>query len=220
MTGILRRGGSLVSIHTMDDGALRTTGEDAFRPRCEFGSTSPCKGEVGRKAAGRGSRFARTTAMTSRARRLRGRSTDAEKKLWRALRRDQINGLSFRRQHPIGPYVLDFYCPAIGLAIELDGGQHALREGTDVRRTRWLNAKGIIVLRFWNNDVHGNLQGVLSEMARVAQTRARLRLSASVKGGRVGSRPPPGELTLADLPLSGGGDGGGSSAVVFGEVDR
>jgi len=59
--------------------------------------------------------------MTNRARHLRREPTDVERKLWYRLRREQLSGLSFRRQHPIGPYVLDFYCPSIGLAIELDG---------------------------------------------------------------------------------------------------
>ncbi len=134
--------------------------------------TSPCKGEVGREAAGRGSkrRFSRTGAMTKRARRLRTDMTDAEAKLWRALRRNQLDSLSFRRQHPIGAYTLDFYCSSLQLAIEVDGGQHA--DGAKLRRdelrTIWLDSKGIIVIRFWNNEVLGNLNGVLEEIARVA----------------------------------------------------
>ncbi len=118
MTGVLRRGGSLVSIRAMDGvratDEFRATDGDAFRVQGELNSTSPWKGEVGRVAAGRGSRFARTTAMTSNSRHLINRRPD----------------------------------------------------------------------------------------------------------GLCGLRPPPGELTLANLPLSGGGDGGGSSAIVFGEVDR
>jgi len=126
--------------------------------------------------------------MTSRARRLRGNMTDAEYRLWHALRRDQI-GVSFRRQHPVGPYTLDFYCPTLRLAVEVDGGQHSEQTKTaDERRTHWLASKGIEVLRFWNNDVLGNLEGVLSELARVADARARL-------------TPSP------TLPLSGGGSG-------------
>jgi len=132
--------------------------------------TSPCKGEVAREAGGRGSRFARTLAMTERARGLRRESTDVERKLWYRLRRRQLNGLSFRRQHPIGPYVLDFYCPSIGLAVELDGGQHNFENQAqkDEQRTRWLEANGVKLIRFWNNEVSGNLHGVLSEIARVA----------------------------------------------------
>ena len=151
--------------------------------------TSPCKGEVGREAAGRGSKFARTKAMTKRARRLRTELPDAEAILWRAVRRDQLEGLSFRRQHPIGPYVLDFYCPEIRLGIEIDGGQHSLPKevAKDSVRTEWLASKKIRMLRFWNNDALENIHGVLSEIARVANDR-------------------PSDLTPSPtLPLSGGG---------------
>lgn len=154
--------------------------------------TSPCKGEVGREADGRGSPFQRTRSMTQRARRLRAQLSDAEQKLWRALRREQINGLSFRRQHPVGAYALDFYCPALHLAIEVDGGQHA--EATivkkDRKRSEYLAEHGIHIVRFWNNDVLGNLNGVLEEIVRLAHERKMtpsptLPLSG---GGRSGSR--------------------------------
>ena len=157
--------------------------------------TSPGKGEVGREAAGRGSgrRFARTEQMTKRARTLRGNLTDAELKLWRALRRDQINGFNFRRQHPVGRYTLDFYCSALRLAIEIDGGQHAKASSVskDLARTAALSEKGIMVVRFWNNDVIGNLAGVLDEIARITSERAltpspALPLSG---GGRTGALP-------------------------------
>ena len=157
-------------------------------------STSPCKGEVGREAAGRGSpsksRFSRIPTMTLRARRLRRQTTKPERKLWSTLRRDQLEGFHFRRQHPIGPYVLDFYCPSIRLALEIDGGQHNYddRQSRDRRRTRWLASKGITVLRFWNNDVTENLEGVWSEIIRVAES---LRSNSATP-----SLP---------LPLSGGG---------------
>ena len=127
--------------------------------------TSPCKGEVDREAGGWGSRFARTKEMTARARYLRSNMTDAEQRLWRALRRDQLNGLSFRRQHPLGPYTVDFYCPQLRLVVEVDGGQHAeQRKQADERRTQWLAEKGVTVVRYWNNEVLSNLQGVLSDL--------------------------------------------------------
>ena len=127
--------------------------------------TSPCKGEVDREAGGWGSRFARTKEITARARYLRGNMTDAEQRLWRALRRDQLNGLSFRRQHPLGPYTVDFYCPHLRLVVEVDGGQHAeQRKQADERRTQWLAEKGVTVVRYWNNEVLSNLQGVLSDL--------------------------------------------------------
>jgi very-short-patch-repair endonuclease len=85
---------------------------------------------------------------------LRKRSTDAERELWYRLRRHHL-GPKFRRQHTVGPYTLDFYCPAARLAVELDGGQHyeeiqLMRDGA---RDRWLAARGIRVLRFSDRDV-------------------------------------------------------------------
>ncbi len=96
-----------------------------------------------------------------RARTLRGNPTDAEQKLWSALRRQQIDGNRFRRQHPIGGFVVDFVCLAEKLIIEVDGGQHAQNVEADSERTAWLEARGYRVLRFWNNDVLGNIDGVL-----------------------------------------------------------
>ena len=160
-------------------------------------SSPPKSGRSDRAAIREGvPRFARTPVMTKRARRLRREPTDAEKKLWRALRRDQLDGLSFRRQHPVAPYVLDFYCRTAPLAIEVDGGQHAdATKEHDVRRSAFLAAKGIAVVRFWNNDVLSNLEGVLSEIVRIASAR----VTPSRRAARV------------DLPLSGGGNGGGSA---------
>ena len=157
--------------------------------------TSPSKGEVDREAVGRGSRFSRTRTMTARAKNLRGSMTDAEARLWHSLRRDQLNGLHFRRQHPIGPFTLDFYCPALRLAIEVDGGQHAeQRKRADARRTRWLKQKDIIVIRYWNNDVLGNLPGVLADLiAKIEKRKSEL-------------TPSP------TLPLSGGGSADGPVA--------
>ncbi len=97
-----------------------------------------------------------------RARAQRNNPTVAEQKLWRCLRGKQL-GVKFRRQHPLGPYVLDFFCPAVGLAIELDGGQHA-GSPEDVRRDQWLAEQGIRVVRFWNRDVLGNMDGVLERI--------------------------------------------------------
>jgi adenine-specific DNA-methyltransferase len=97
------------------------------------------------------------------ARRLRKNPTDAEKRLWRYLRDKQLGGHRFRRQQPIGPYIVDFFCPQIGVVIEIDGGQHSPE--TDDNRTRWLEAGGYRVIRFWNNDVLGNPEGVWSALA-------------------------------------------------------
>jgi very-short-patch-repair endonuclease len=111
-----------------------------------------------------GSRFNRTRVKTERARRLRRDPTEVEKRLWYRLRNAQIDGASFRRQHPAGNYILDFYCPALQLAIELDGGQHATTS-RDSARDEWLSQRGVTVLRFWNSDVTGNLSGVLEVIA-------------------------------------------------------
>ncbi|WP_426441953.1 endonuclease domain-containing protein [Bradyrhizobium genosp. P] len=159
--------------------------------------TSPCKGEVDREAGRWGSRFSRTKDMTARARSLRVNMTEAESRLWRALRRDQLNGFSFRKQHPIGPYTLDFYCSRLRLAVEVDGGQHAeQRKQADDRRTAWLAEKGATVVRYWNNDVLSNLEGVLSDllahMERLSQAATTPTLPLS-GGGRTDSRAPGNE---------------------------
>jgi len=97
------------------------------------------------------------------ARRLRANATDAETKLWQYLKRMETSGSHLRRQVPIGPYVADFACMASRLLIELDGSQHGenFNRAKDDRRTRWLESEGYRVLRFWNNDIVENLDGVL-----------------------------------------------------------
>jgi very-short-patch-repair endonuclease len=111
------------------------------------------------------SRFSRTPGKTEFARRLRRDETDVEKRLWHRLRNGQIADARFRRQHPAGRYILDFYCPALALAVELDGGQHALTRTRDRERDAWLKRQGVTVLRFWNSDVTENLNGVLEVIA-------------------------------------------------------
>ena len=86
----------------------------------------------------------------NRAKSLRQNQTDAEVLLWHYLRNKQLDGYKFRRQQPIGPYIIDFACLPEKLLIELDGGQHAEREGYDEQRDRFLQSKGYRVLRFWN----------------------------------------------------------------------
>jgi len=89
------------------------------------------------------------------ARRLRHDSTPAERKLWRLLRDRSFAGFKFRRQHPIGPFVLDFYCARAKLAVEVDGGGHVepAQVEYDAQRTKWLAERGVTVVRFWNDDV-------------------------------------------------------------------
>ncbi len=99
---------------------------------------------------------------------LRKRSTDAEKKLWSKLRARQLNSLKFYRQFSVGTYILDFYCSVCRLAIELDGGQHAEEERIlyDENRAAYLNENNIRVIRFWDNDVLNNIEGVLIEILK------------------------------------------------------
>ena len=93
--------------------------------------------------------------------------------LWRLLRDRQLGRLKFRRQHPLGPYFVDFYCSEVQIAIELDGGQHYEPQALayDDRRTRFLEAAGIEVLRFTNPEVMAETEAVLEVIVRVAQTR-------------------------------------------------
>src|SRR5690606_2491925 len=100
------------------------------------------------------------------ARSLRRQQTDAETRLWRLLRDRRIQGMKFRRQHPIPPYVVDFYCHDARLIIEVDGGQHAGDYLRDQARTAFLEAKGFRVIRFWNNQVLTETEAVLGEIWR------------------------------------------------------
>ncbi len=94
-----------------------------------------------------------------RARNLRRNATEAEKRLWSRLRDRQFLGRKFRRQRPIGRYFVDFVCLESRLIVEVDGGQHDPR--TDSARTRYLKKQGYRVMRFWNNEVLDNTEGVL-----------------------------------------------------------
>ncbi len=95
------------------------------------------------------------------ARELRHSQTDAENLLWAKLRLIRSNGVRFRRQHPVGHYIVDFACLEKRLIIEVDGGQHAENEEKDKRRTKWLEDEGYRVIRFWDNDVLTNIEGVI-----------------------------------------------------------
>jgi very-short-patch-repair endonuclease len=101
---------------------------------------------------------------TRRARRLRRAATKAETALWYRLRSRALNGYKFVRQEPIGPYTVDLICRECRLVIEVDGGQHADKP-QDAIRDKWLVEHNYRVLRFWNNDVLGNMSGVLETIA-------------------------------------------------------
>jgi very-short-patch-repair endonuclease len=104
--------------------------------------------------------------QTQLARSLRRRQTDAERKLWWQLRNGQLNGVKFRRQQPVGNYFVDFISFEKNLVIEVDGGQHnepaAARHDED--RTKYLESRGYGVIRFWNNDILQNLEGVIDRI--------------------------------------------------------
>lgn len=100
-----------------------------------------------------------------RARALRKVPTDAESLLWFHLRDRRLGNHKFRRQHPVGPYFADFACVEAGLIVELDGGQHVEAAAYDESRTRFMQAQGYRVLRFWNNDILANPEGVAETIA-------------------------------------------------------
>ncbi len=133
------------------------------------------------------------------ARDLRKNMTDAERRLWNHLRLRQIGQCRFRRQAPIGPYIADFVCFEKRLIIELDGGQHALHVDEDHQRTGWLSSQGFRVLRFWNNQVFKEWEGVLEAIG--------IALSSPSHPGGVESTRSGG---LTPSPLVGEGWGGGS----------
>ena len=107
---------------------------------------------------------------------LRARSTDAERALWKRLRARQISGVKFRRQMPIGPYIVDFASLDTRIVVELDGGQHAIspQQEHDETRGDWLEEQGFTILRFWNTDVLNNMDGVLSSILDAIQQRSSL----------------------------------------------
>ena len=104
---------------------------------------------------------------TARSRELRANMTDAEQRLWSALSARKVAGTRFNTQHPIGRYIGDFVSRGARLVIEVDGGQHGIDERADQRRTAFIEAQGYRVIRFSNNDVLGNLEGVVAEIERV-----------------------------------------------------
>ena len=104
-----------------------------------------------------------------RARELRKSPTDAERALWTHLRGRQLCGHKFRRQQPLGPYVVDFACLRQKLVVEVDGGQHVEQAGADAERSSWLQAQGFRVLRFWNHEVLTATDDVLEAILDVLE---------------------------------------------------
>ena len=138
----------------------------------------------------------KVVTQTERARDLRRRQTDAERVLWAYLRSKRMHGLKFRRQQPLGPYVVDFVSFERRLVVEVDGGHHSEPEvrAADTERTQWLERNGFRVLRFWNNEVLGNLEGVWEQISR------------AVESGQSPSPQPPYRSTGQALSRRGRGD--------------
>ena len=105
------------------------------------------------------------STLSRYARRLRRTQTDVERLLWSHLRCRQLHGMKFCRQHPVAGYIVDFCCPEQRLVIELDGGQHMVQQAADTTRTHDLERQGYRVLRFWNNEIIANLEGVWMRIA-------------------------------------------------------
>ena len=148
----------------------REAGEGAFAKNPSSGRSlrsrppSPARGE------GKPVESKEVSIATSRARALRSNMTDAERKLWYAFRDRRFADFKFRRQVPIGPFIADFICYDARVVVEVDGGQHA-DSASDARRDRWFAANDFLVLRFWNNDVLKNREGVLISVLEVLHQR-------------------------------------------------
>jgi very-short-patch-repair endonuclease len=98
------------------------------------------------------------------AKHLRAESTDAERRLWSRLRAHRFKGLKFRRQHPIGDFIVDFVCPELKVIVELDGGHHGEQTAEDLARTLQLEKQGFVVVRYWNNDVMNDFDSVIRDL--------------------------------------------------------
>ena len=111
------------------------------------------------------------SATTIKRRDLRNHSTAAEASLWKVLKNSQVGGYKFRRQHGIGPYILDFYCPLLHLGIELDGSAHdaPMADKHDEIRTKYLEDQGITVIRFRNEVVYRNPNAIVEEILKFAE---------------------------------------------------
>lgn len=108
--------------------------------------------------------------LRDRRRDLRNNQTEEERLLWSKLKNKQLKELKFVRQYSVGPYILDFYCPKLRLAIELDGDQHTEAEAVeyDKARNAYLETVDIKTLRFWNNEVHENIHGIIDKISAFA----------------------------------------------------
>ena len=159
--------------------------------RNAHGSPPPLRGRSDREAIREGGKPAHrevTPIHRNRAKALRSDMTEAERSMWSALRAHRLQDLSFRRQSPIGPFIVDFACQKHGLVVEIDGGQHS-ESNRDAARDQWLASKGYRVLRFWNSDVLRNRDGVLQTIVDAVQKATPLP-NPPPQGGRESHRAP------------------------------
>jgi very-short-patch-repair endonuclease len=155
-------------------------------------------GDVSRRAS-RDMKKLPVAGAHARARSLRQNLTEAERRVWQRLRSRQMKGYRFRRQVPIGRYIADFVCHEARLIVEIDGGQHDPSSSQEAERTGFLQHEGYRVLRFWNNEVLANLDGVHATIA-------------DALAGITPTQPSPIEgegLITRSRPLDGGGPGWG-----------
>ena len=121
---------------------------------------------------------------------LRNSAPVAERIVWSQLRRNQVLGFKFRRQYSVGPYVIDFYCPALSLAVEIDGDSHFKQDSNDKNRQDYIETFGIRFLRFTNEEVYNNLEGVLEVIREAAEAgnakTSRAKKSPPYEGGDLG----------------------------------
>ena len=146
---------------------------DRHKPLARASGRGRGPARQGREGEGAHDARAMLSVMAQRkARQLRITMTDAERRLWSELRGRPLQGYKFRRQHPLGPFVVDFVCIEHRLVIEADGGHHA-DSNDDRRRTAWLKRRGWRVMRFWNNDIRANPEGVQDVIWRALESFAR-----------------------------------------------
>jgi very-short-patch-repair endonuclease len=142
---------------------------------------------------------------------LRATPTDCEARMWNALRAGRLQGLKFKRQVPLGRYIVDFVCFGSRLVVEVDGGQHNGSVQDEVRDA-WLQAQGFVVRRYWNHEVLGNLEGVLSDILQYASPSLPPLSREGREAFRNSHRPSQSDKSPSPLAGEGLGRGGGSPA--------
>ena len=169
---------------------------EEIRPSPLAGEEHPGPSPLAGEGLGRGGRSAaqRASALGA-AKHSRSHPTDAEHRLWQLLRAKRLSGWKFRRQPPIGPYRPDFLCHAAKLIVEADGGQHS--NGRDAARDQWLASHGFRTLRFWNNDIFNNEEGVLTAILSALH-------ASDAASSRDGCTPLPNPSPTGGEGLNGG----------------